>query len=253
MTSESPSAADIRANVASIRARIDAALARAGRPAGAARLVAVAKTKPVWMIEAAIAAGASAIGENYVQEGLAKQVELESRASAIEWHLVGALQTNKAKQVVGRFALLHAVDSEKLIRELDRRAGAAGVERVDVLVEVNLAAETTKAGVAPDALPSLLETARSASRVRVRGLMAMPPPEGAAANRPRFAALASLARAMRERGLLAEDATELSIGSTDDFEAAVEEGATLVRIGTALFGPRSPKRPPVEAGVGGAA
>lgn len=240
------SAQDIAENVRGIRARIDAAARRGGRDPAAVRLVAVTKTRPAWMVQAARDAGCSAFGENYVQEALAKQDELP--ASGAEWHLVGALQTNKAKYVVGRFALLHALDSAKLAAELDKRAAAKDVERVDVLVEVNLAAEATKAGVAPADLPVLLDGLKSNARVRVRGLMAMPPPEDGEANRPRFRTLAALAAQMRAAGRLAPEATELSMGTTSDFEAAVEEGATLVRIGTALFGPREKRAREEETG-----
>lgn len=230
-----PTAEDIAANVRGIRARIDAAARRAGRDPASVRLVAVAKTKPAWMIDAAAEGGATCIGENYVQEALAKQGEVRAK---VEWHLVGALQTNKAKMVVGKFALLHALDSEKLARELDKRAAAANVARVDALVEVNVAGEATKAGVAPGEIAPLLATLRDLPRLRVRGLMAMPPPEDGERNRKWFRLVADLAKELRAKEALAHDAAELSMGTTSDFEAAIEEGATLVRIGTALFGPR---------------
>lgn len=234
---EPVSGVDIAENVRSLRVRLDAAARRARRDPATIRLVAVTKTKPAWMVKAARDAGCTVFGENYVQEALAKQDELSGLDA--EWHLVGALQSNKAKYVVGRFALLHALDSAKLAVELDKRAAAKGVAQVDVLVEVNLAGEATKAGVEPGAVAALLDATRSLARVRVRGLMAMPPPEDGEANRPRFRALATLAAELRASGRLAPDATELSMGTTSDFEAAVEEGATLVRVGTALFGPRA--------------
>jgi hypothetical protein len=236
---EPVSAGDIAENVRALRSRIEAACARAGRDAAAARLVAVTKTKPAWMIRAAHEAGCTIFGENYVQEATEKQDELP--LPGVEWHLVGALQTNKAKLVVGRFALLHALDSMRLAAELDKRAAAKNVPRVDVLVEVNVAGEATKAGVPAAEVPILLEAIRPHARVRVRGLMAMPPPEDGEKNRPHFRALAQLAKELRTRGLLASDATELSMGTTSDFEAAVEEGATLIRVGTALFGARVKK------------
>lgn len=236
---EPVSGEDIAGNVRSLRTRLDAAARRAGRDPSSIRLVAVSKTKPAWMVKAARDAGCTVFGENYVQEALAKQDELP--ALDAEWHLVGALQANKAKHVVGRFALLHALDSVKLAAELDKRAAAKDVAGVDVLVEVNLAGEATKAGVAPDEVAALLDGTRPLSRVRVRGLMAMPPPEDGEANRPRFRALRELAAELRAAGRLAHDATELSMGTTSDFEAAVEEGATLVRVGTALFGARAPR------------
>lgn len=229
-------AQDIAENVRSLRARLDAAARRAKRDPASVRLVAVTKTKPAWMVKAARDAGCSVFGENYVQEALAKQDELPGLDA--QWHLVGALQSNKAKLVVGRFALLHALDSAKLAAELDKRAAAKDVAHVDVLVEVNVAGEATKAGIAPGEVAPLLKQTQSLSRIRVRGLMAMPPPEDGESNRPRFRALAALAAELRAAKLLAADATELSMGTTSDFEAAVEEGATLVRVGTALFGPR---------------
>lgn len=233
-----PTAEDIATNYRLIRARVDEAARRAGRDPASVRLVAVTKTKPAWMVEAAAAAGATVFGENYVQEALAKIEAV--RAPGIEWHLIGALQTNKAKFVVGKFSLVHAVDSEKLARELDRRAESAKVERVDVLLEVNLGGEETKAGVEPEAVEALLTTLRGFSRVRVRGLMSMPPLGEGEANRPHFVRLRRLAQVLAGKSLL-EKEFELSMGTTSDFEAAVEEGATLVRVGTAIFGPRERK------------
>ena len=233
-----PTAEDIAANFAALRERVTAAARRSGRDPAAVRIVAVSKTKPAWMLTAARAAGATVFGENYVQEALAKQDELGAAFDG-EWHLVGALQTNKAKQVAGRFALLHGVDSEKLAQELEKRAAAKNVDRVGILLEVNLAGEATKAGVAPEQVEPLLEKIRPLNHVRVRGLMAMPPPEDGAANRARFARLRELLASLHADGSLPSDAKELSMGTTNDFETAVEEGATLVRIGTAIFGPRT--------------
>lgn len=241
-----PTPEDIAAQWRAIRARVDAAARRAGRDPSGVRVVAVTKVKPAWMVDAAAAAGATVFGENYVQEALAKRPEV--RASGIEWHLIGKLQTNKAKHAVGAFALLHAVDSSRLVRELDRRASAAGIERVDVLLEVNVAGEQTKAGVPAADAARLLEEVRDAARVRFRGLMAMPPPGDGGTNRPWFAKVAALGAELRERGALPPDATELSMGTTSDFEAAVEEGATLVRVGTAIFGARPKKQQPGEDG-----
>ncbi|HVO31329.1 MAG TPA: YggS family pyridoxal phosphate-dependent enzyme, partial [bacterium] len=211
---------------------------RAGRDPASVRLVAVTKTKPAWMVEAARAAGATVFGENYVQEALAKIETVH--APGIEWHLIGALQSNKAKFVVGKFALVHAVDSEKLARELDRRAESAKVERVDILLEVNLGGEATKAGVEPDEVEPLVTAIRALPRVRVRGLMAMPPLAEGEANRPHFVRLRRLAQVLAGKSLL-EREFELSMGTTSDFEVAVEEGATLVRVGTAIFGARERK------------
>ena len=230
-----PTQEQIADAVRRVLGEIAAAARKARRDPSAVTLVAVAKTKPAWMVDAAAAGGARVVGESYVQEALAKQPEVKA---AVEWHLVGSLQTNKAKMVVGKFALLHALDSEKLARELDKRAAAAGVERVDTLVEVNLAGEETKAGIAPEDAEKTIEAIRPLGHLRVRGLMAMPPPDDPETNRPRFAALRELAAKLRDRGVLPADATVLSMGTTHDFAAAVEEGATLVRVGTAIFGER---------------
>lgn len=234
-----PTPEDIAANWKTIRARVDEAARRANRDPKSVRVVAVTKTKPAWMVEAARGAGATVFGENYVQEALAKQGEVSPKGPTFAWHLIGALQTNKAKQVVGKFDLIHAVDSEKLARELDRRAATANLEQVDVLIEVNLGEEASKSGVHPAAVEALLGAMSDLTRVRPTGLMAMPPLADGAANRPHFATLRTLSEALIARGLLPKKGCELSMGTTSDFEAAVEEGATLVRIGTAIFGPRA--------------
>ncbi len=236
--------ADIATNFRAVRARVDAAARNAHREPASVRLVAVSKTKPAWMVRAARDAGALVFGENYVQEATAKQQEIADDGPGgppFEWHLIGALQTNKAKQVVGKFALVHAVDSEKLARELEKRAVAQDVARVDVLLEVNVAGEASKAGVAPEEAAATLRALAATApltRVRFRGLMTMPPPEDAETNRPHFRRVAALAAELRASGLLAADATELSMGTTSDFESAIAEGATLVRVGTAIFGER---------------
>jgi pyridoxal phosphate enzyme (YggS family) len=202
--------------VAAVRARVERAAA--GRPV---TLVAVSKTQPADAVRAACAAGLTTFGENYVQEWAGKQAALADLP--ITWHFVGHLQRNKAKDVAGRVALIHGVNSVELAAALDRRS--PGVQ--DVLVEVNLGGEASKAGVAPAELPALLDGIAALPRVRCRGLMCIPPP---GAGRPAFRALAALARA--------HALPELSMGMSDDFEEAIEEGATIVRVGTALFGPR---------------
>jgi PLP dependent protein len=235
-----PTAEDIARNWRAIRAKVDQAARLAGRDPAGVGIVAVSKTKPAWMVRAALAAGATVFGENYVQEALAKEQEV---GPGPQWHLVGSLQTNKAKDVVGRFALLHAVDSEKLLRELDRRAGLAGVANVEVLLEVNLAGEATKAGVAPEEALPLLRQAASLPRIKVRGLMAMPPVADGPANRPHFARLRELSQTPPVRERLSPP-VELSMGTSADFESAIAEGATLIRVGTAIFGPRQVRERP---------
>jgi pyridoxal phosphate enzyme (YggS family) len=206
----------LEARIADVQARI--ARAAAGRPV---TLVAVSKTHPAELVRAAHRAGLRVFGENYVQEWAGKRDALADLD--LEWHFVGHLQKNKAKDVAGKVALIHGVDSLALAQAIDRRAAAPQ----DVLVEVNLGGEASKAGVAPGELGGLLEAMRALPRARVRGLMCIPPPGD---TRPHFRRLAALAR---EHGL-----AELSMGMSDDYEAAIEEGATIVRVGTAIFGPR---------------
>jgi hypothetical protein len=219
----------IAAALAAVQARIAAAARRAGRDPAAITLVAVSKTHPPEAIRAAQAAGARVFGESYVQELRAKQAALpELPASA--WHYIGRLQKNKAKDLVGRVALVHAVDSVELADVLGRRAAAAGVVQ-DVLLEVHLGGEASKAGAAPADVPALLAHARATAGLRCRGLMCIPPPATRPEdNRAHFRALAELARRL--------ELPELSMGMSDDYEVAVEEGATIVRVGTAIFGAR---------------
>jgi PLP dependent protein len=213
----------IAAALASIEARIGAACARVSRDPASVTLVAVSKTKPIEAVREAMAAGQRVFGENYVQELLPK---VEAEPGAV-WHFVGRLQRNKAKDLVGRVALIHGVDGLALAETLSRRAALAGVVQ-DILVEVNVAGEASKGGVAPEGALALLDAIAPLSGVRVRGLMVMPPPD--ADPRPIFRATRELATA---RAL-----PELSMGMTADFEVAIEEGATLVRVGTAIFGGR---------------
>jgi hypothetical protein len=220
----------IAERLATIERRIGEAARRAGRDPKAVTLIAVAKTHPPEMVQAAFAAGARAFGENYVQELRAKQEALAALGPDLRWHLIGHLQKNKAKDVVGRVALIHGVDDAALADTLGGRAARAGVVQ-DVLIEVNVGGEASKAGVEPAALPGLVDHVRATPGLRLRGLMCIPPPPPVPeANRGAFRSLAALARA---HGL-----GELSMGMSDDFEVAVEEGATLVRVGTAIFGPR---------------
>lgn len=221
----------IAARVDDVRARMGAAAARAGRAHEAVRLVAVSKTKPAWMVVAAADAGVTDFGENYVQDALAKQDEIDRKD--IHWHFIGHLQRNKVKHVVGRFDLLHSLDSVRLADALESRAEAIDAS-VRALIEVNLAEETSKTGVAPADLVALLTHCRGLTRVHIAGLMTMPPPvDDPEDARPLFRRLAQIAA---EHGL-----EELSMGMTHDFEVAIEEGATMVRVGTALFGPREPR------------
>ena len=223
----------ISTRLAAVRARIDEATIRAGQKPGSVRLVAVSKTKPAEAIREAYAAGQRDFGENYVQELTQKAAALADLAD-LRLHFIGALQRNKAKQAASAASVIHTVDREELAVELDRRAGALG-RTLDVLLEVNVGGEASKAGCAPEAVPSLLEAARRSVHLRVVGLMAIPPflddPE---AVRPYFARLRALRDGLEAPSLL----PELSMGMSHDFHVAIEEGATIVRVGTAIFGAR---------------
>lgn len=215
-----------------VRTSIEDAARRSGRSPSAVALVAVSKTWPADVALEAISAGVTDLGENRAQEFKEKVALLEGRA---RWHFIGPLQTNKVRQVVGACDLIHSVDRLAVAEAIDRRASRLGLVQ-DVLIEVNVALDPSKHGVEPARAIALAEEADAMAAVRVRGLMTMPPyPDDPEESRPYYKELAALSRR-----LLAElpEAAELSMGMTRDFEIAVEEGATLVRIGTAIFGPR---------------
>lgn len=217
-------------------AHVREVVARAQRDGGwshRVRIVAVTKTHGPDAVRAAAAAGLDAVGENTVQEALGKQDECSD--VAVDWHLVGTLQRNKARRVVGRFALIHSIDRADLAAELDRRTPDGTTQQV--LVQVNCSAEPQKGGVMPDTLAMLLDAMRPLRRLRVRGLMTMAAFDATEADQRRtFAQLRSLRDAMATEG---HDLPELSMGMSDDYPAAVREGATLLRLGTVLFGRRT--------------
>lgn len=226
---------DLADRLAAVRERIDSACRRAGRPAGAARVLAVSKLHPAASLREAAAAGQEDFGENYVQELEAKAAELAGEP--IRWHFIGHLQRNKVKGVVGVAALIHAVDSERLLRRIARVAADRGVVQ-PILVAVNLGGEESKSGVGPGEVEALLDLAGELDGVRCDGLMTMPPwPERPEDSRPLFREL----RELRDRLARPErPLAELSMGTTGDLEVAAEEGATWIRVGTAIFGPRPP-------------
>jgi hypothetical protein len=230
----------IAERVADVRERIARAAERASRPPDAVRLVAVSKTFPPEAVREAFGAGVRDFGENRVQEAETKAPALDDlRSAGLVWHLVGHLQSNKARRAVALFEVIESVDRVELARRLDRHGGEAG-RRVRALVQVDLAGEETKSGLpADDLLPGLGEM-RSLGSLRVEGLMVLPPyfddPERA---RPFFRRLRELRDRAAGQGLLAGE--ELSMGMSHDLEVAVEEGATIVRVGTAIFGER-PRR-----------
>ena len=212
-----------------VRERIAAAAERAGRRADDVLLIAVSKTVEVERVREAIEVGVTALGENRVQEAKAKFAVLGHR---VPWHLIGHLQTNKVKDALALFDVVHSIDRLEVAREIERRAAGAG-RPIDVLLEVNVGNEASKSGFVPDAVAAALDAIAGMAHLKVRGLMAIPPiVERAEDSRPSFKALRALAQ---RHGL-----GELSMGMSGDFEVAVEEGATMVRVGTAIFGPRGP-------------
>jgi pyridoxal phosphate enzyme (YggS family) len=220
--------------IATLRTRIARAAAPVGRDPSEVRIVAVTKTHPVELARAAVAAGLDDLGENRVDELVAKSGTVDAR-----WHLIGQLQRNKVRAVVGRAALIHSVDRRSLVDALSRAAQAAAVVQ-DVLVQVNVAEDPAKGGCSLAELPGLVSYASDAPGLRVVGLMTVPPlpDEGVApaeAARPHFRALRDARDALRSEHPGLE---ELSMGMSDDLEAAVQEGATMVRVGSALFGAR---------------
>jgi hypothetical protein len=226
----------ISENVRRVRERIDAACRRVGRRTEEVRLVAISKTFPAEAIREAYEAGLRNFGENRVQEAAAKRPALADLP--ITWHLVGHLQSNKAKPARELFHWVHSVDSFRLAERLDRIA-ASPADRLPVLVEVNLGGEETKAGVPESEIIPLIEAASGLATVQIRGLMVIPPfSDDPEQTRPYFRRLRELAATVAARNLLGVSMRELSMGMSHDFEVAIEEGATMVRVGTAIFGER---------------
>ena len=220
----------LKENLAEIRERIARAATRSGRDADEVKLVAVSKTHPVAVLRAAIAAGATILGENKVQEAESKIIEIGRDVA--EWHLIGHLQSNKARKAVQLFDVIHSVDSLELAERLKRICEEENRDALSVFVQVDLAVEETKSGVRPSDLPELVSYLQTCKCLKLNGLMVLPPfyddPE---ATRPFF-------RRLREiRDIILPDG-ELSMGMSNDFEVAIEEGATVVRVGTAIFGIR---------------
>ncbi len=242
-------AADVADRVARLRTRIAEAAARAGRDPSRITLVGAAKRQPIERVAAAVAAGVTDLGHNYVQEARDMGRDLASRLAAlhpdgdaptVRWRMIGHLQRNKAGAAVECFEAVDAVDSAKLARALDRRAGETG-RTLELGIQVNLTGETQKSGLPEADVPALLGACAALEHVRVTSLMTMPAAsEHAEDARPVFAQLRALRDALRnEPG--GEALAGLSMGMSGDFEIAIEEGATLVRVGTALFGDRAPR------------
>ena len=225
----------VSGNFTTVMDRIAAVAKRAGRDPSSIRLVTVTKTVRPERIREAVAAGATILGENRVQEAREK---IEVLGPIADWHLIGRLQTNKAKYAVKLFDLIHSVDTIELARELDKQAAKSGKVQ-DVLVEVSIAGEASKAGMAIRGTPALVREVAMLRQVRVRGLMTMPPySEDPEASRPFFSVLRELSEAIAKENIPGVSMEELSMGMSGDFEVAIEEGATLVRVGMAIFGER---------------
>lgn len=226
----------IAERIREIKARIEAAAVSSGRSPDEIRIVAAAKTQRASRIKEAVEAGIKVIGHNYVQEAIEENVN--DRPVGVEIHMIGHLQRNKANKAVEIFDVIETLDNERLAGALDRKAAEIN-KIIGALIQVNLAEEPQKSGIHSDELEGLISTIREFNNLKLMGLMTMPPffdnPEKA---RPYFSKLRELRDRFIKEGILAEDMTELSMGMTGDFEAAIQEGATLVRIGTALFGPR---------------
>jgi pyridoxal phosphate enzyme (YggS family) len=223
-------------NLADVRRRVAEAARRAGRSPDEVTLVAVSKTFSAEAVREAYAAGQRDFGENKVQEGLQK---IEQTADIrVRWHLIGHLQSNKAKRAAGAFACIHSVDSVDLLRKLD---AAAGDTPPEILVQVDLAGEATKFGAPEDEAHRCVRAGLDARSVRLAGLMLLPPwNEDQEQTRPWFRRLKELRDRMVRDGVPAASLRHLSMGMSHDFEAAIEEGATMVRVGTAIFGKRPP-------------
>lgn len=235
-----PNMTSISANLQAVNARILAAARAAGRDAGSVRLLAVSKTKPADDVRLAAQAGQSAFGENYVQEGVDKIAELADLG--LEWHFIGPLQSNKTRLVAESFDWVHSIDRLKIAERLSAQRGA-GLQPLNVCIQVNVSGETSKSGVTPAEVPALAAAVAALPRLRLRGLMCIPEPSpDERLVRSRFAALRGIKDALSATGLPLDT---LSMGMSHDLEAAIEEGATIVRIGTAIFGERmSPETSP---------
>jgi hypothetical protein len=233
---------DIATGIAGVRARIAAAAARVGRAASAVHLIGISKTVPADRVQEAVDAGLTDLGENRIQEASGKIPEIHPGDDELTWHLVGRLQKNKVRRALELFTWIHSVDSAPLAERIDRIAGEMGLTPT-VLLEVNLAGEATKSGIPHTRLGELLEMSEELRNVHVAGLMAVPPAppagSGPEASRPWFKQLAGLRDTWSRRGY---DLPVLSMGMTGDFDIAVEEGATHVRVGRAIFGKRPPAR-----------
>jgi pyridoxal phosphate enzyme (YggS family) len=229
---------DVLANWKAVQERINRAAERVGRSPGTIQVVAVTKGVAIEQITPLVEVGIEAVGENRIQEVLGKYPAASWR-DKVEWHFVGHLQTNKVRQCLQLADLIHSVDSLRLLKEIQRRAVAMDIEQVRILLQVNVSEEPTKFGLAPTEVEGILEQAQSYDRVLIQGLMTMAPfEEDPERTRPVFRRLRLLGEELGEKGFPRFEMKYLSMGMTNDFEVAVEEGANLLRIGSAIFGRR---------------
>lgn len=234
-----PASDELRERLAEVRRRIEQSARGSGRDAAEVKLIAVSKTHPSETLRRAIEAGVEDLGENRVQEADEKIGELGRDVA--RWHLIGHLQANKARRAVALFDVIHSLDSVSLARRLDRLCEDAGREVLPVLIQVELGNETTKSGVSENDLPEIIEAIGACRRLRLIGLMTLPPfYEDAERVRPFFRRLREMRDALAAREVFGALRGELSMGMSHDYEVAIEEGATLVRVGTAIFGERQP-------------
>jgi pyridoxal phosphate enzyme (YggS family) len=223
-----------------VRARIAQACAAAGRPVQSVTLMAVSKTQPEEAVREAHAAGAVSFGENYVAEGLAKIASLDDLRERIEWHLIGPLQSNKTRSVAEQFDWVHSVDRLKTAQRLSEQR-PAHLPPLQLCLQVNISGEASKSGLAPNEVAAVAHAVAALPRLRLRGLMAIPEPiDGFEAQRAPHRALRELMQSLQADGLALDT---LSIGMSDDLDAAIAEGATIVRVGSAIFGARPAVKP----------
>jgi PLP dependent protein len=228
----------LRENLAQVERRIEIAASRVGRRSEEIKLIAVSKTHPTEILRGTLEAGARVFGENKVQEAEWKIREIGREIA--EWHLIGHLQSNKARKAVQLFDVIHTLDSVELAARLERMCAEETQESLSVLVQVDLAREATKSGVSEESLPELIEFLQSCQHLKFDGLMIIPPFfEDVERVRPFFRRLREIRDELLERNAFSNNKGELSMGMSHDFETAIEEGATLVRVGTALFGERN--------------
>jgi pyridoxal phosphate enzyme (YggS family) len=237
MANVDPAQELLAVRLADVRARLEAAARKSGREPGEVRLIAISKTHPASVIEQVCQLGATDFGENRVQEAEGKIAEIGREK--VHWHLVGHLQANKARRAVTLFDVIHSLDTLDLANRLDRLCAEEGRDSLSVLIQVDLGHEETKSGIDESELTHLVESLGPLTHLRLIGLMTLPPffddPEQ---SRPFFRRLRNLRDELKQRGAFGDRTGELSMGMTHDFEVAIEEGSTMVRIGTAIFGAR---------------